>query len=101
MMKKILFVVAVIGTAVLGGTPAAQAQQRSASPALAPLEPVDFSCADKADGNYPHPSDPTKFMSCVAHAYAYERDCGWYLPQGATELVKAIYSVEADACVER
>lgn len=99
--KKIFIAVAMIGTAMPGGTPAAHAQHQNASPALAPLEPVDFSCADKTDGNYPHPSDPTEFMSCVTYTYAYERDCGWYLPQGATEPVKAIYSAEADAYVER
>ncbi|MFD3720088.1 chitin binding peritrophin-A domain-containing protein [Streptomyces sp. NPDC058674] len=37
---------------------------------------VDFySCAGKPDGNYIHPSDCTKFMSCVAQEYAYERSC--------------------------
>ncbi|WP_392900902.1 chitin binding peritrophin-A domain-containing protein [Streptomyces sp. LN699] len=25
-----------------------------------------YSCADKADGNYIHPTDCTKFISCVA-----------------------------------
>ena len=34
-----------------------------------------YSCAGKVDGNYPHPTDCTKFMSCVAQTYAYERQC--------------------------
>jgi hypothetical protein len=33
-------------------------------------------CADKLDGNYPHPSgDPTKVITCVAQTHAYEREC--------------------------
>lgn len=34
-----------------------------------------YNCAGKADGNYIHPTDCTRFMSCVAQTYAYERDC--------------------------
>jgi hypothetical protein len=48
----------------------------------------DF-CADKPDGNYPHPSDPNKFVSCVAQTHAYERAC----PTGYT------YDPESDMCV--
>jgi len=37
---------------------------------------VDFySCAGKVDGNYVHPYDCTKFISCVNQALAYERNC--------------------------
>ena len=37
---------------------------------------VDFyNCAGKTDGNYIHPTDCTKFISCVAQQHAYERDC--------------------------
>ena len=53
-------------------------------------DPVDwFDCSDKADGNYPHPSDPRKFMSCVAQTHAYERSC----PEGFT------YDPDTDSCV--
>ena len=34
-----------------------------------------YDCSGKADGNYPHPYECTKFMSCVAQEYAYERNC--------------------------
>lgn len=34
-----------------------------------------YSCAGKLDGNYIHPWDCTKFMSCVAEINAYERNC--------------------------
>ncbi|MFI6167730.1 carbohydrate-binding module family 14 protein [Nocardia sp. NPDC051052] len=34
-----------------------------------------FDCSGKEDGDYPHPSNPTKYISCVAHEYAYENDC--------------------------
>ncbi|CAL8133849.1 unnamed protein product [Orchesella dallaii] len=38
--------------------------------------PVDFyDCTGKLDGNYQHPSDCQRFMSCVGQLYAYERDC--------------------------
>lgn len=49
-----------------------------------------FSCAGKADGNYPHPTDPTKFMSCVAGTNAYERDC---------QPRHYVYVPEVDACL--
>jgi len=43
---------------------------------LTPQGLVDwYSCAGKPDGNYIHPTDCTKFMSCVAQEYAYERAC--------------------------
>jgi len=34
-----------------------------------------YNCAGKSDGNYIHPFDCTKFMSCVAQKHAYERNC--------------------------
>ncbi|ODM87246.1 putative chitinase 3, partial [Orchesella cincta] len=38
--------------------------------------PVDwYDCKGKPDANYVHPYDCTKFMTCVAQFYAYERDC--------------------------
>ncbi len=46
-------------------------------------------CATKADGNYAHPDDPTKFISCVAQTHGYERRC----PQGYT------YDEASDSCV--
>lgn len=43
---------------------------------LAPQGQVNFyDCTGKPDGNYIHPTDCTKFISCVAGKYAYERDC--------------------------
>ncbi|GIG55629.1 hypothetical protein Lfu02_00010 [Longispora fulva] len=35
----------------------------------------DYDCTGHADGNYVHPDDCTKFISCVAEKYAYEMDC--------------------------
>jgi hypothetical protein len=46
-------------------------------------------CVGKGDGNYSHPSDPNKFISCVAETYAYERAC----PAGYT------YDPGSDLCV--
>jgi len=60
----------------------------------------NYSCAGKADGNYIHPSDCTKFMSCVAQTYAYERDCASChvnptdCPNGKTH-----YDHPSDACL--
>lgn len=43
---------------------------------LAPQGKADYySCIGKPDGNYIHPTDCTKFISCVAGEYAYERNC--------------------------
>jgi len=36
---------------------------------------TDYDCSNKDDGNYIHPNDCTKFMSCVGHQIAYEMDC--------------------------
>jgi hypothetical protein len=53
------------------------------------MSELDGFCADKLDGNYAHPSDPNKFVSCVAQTNAYERDC----PEGYT------YDPDTDMCV--
>ncbi len=34
-----------------------------------------YDCTGKQDGNYTHPFDCTRFISCVGGADAYERDC--------------------------
>ena len=34
-----------------------------------------YDCSEREDGNYIHPNDCTKFMSCVARQHAYERNC--------------------------
>jgi len=81
-MVKIVFLVA-LGLAVLASDVSAAADSKIKNPrAVSDLESdatkslVDFySCAGKADGNYVHPFDCTKFMSCVAQQYAYERLC--------------------------
>jgi len=60
----------------------------------------NYSCAGKEDGNYIHPTDCTKFMSCVAQTYAYERDCATChvhptdCPNGKTH-----YDHPSDACL--
>lgn len=56
---------------------------------------VVFDCAGRSDGNYPHPSDPTKFISCVAQTHAYERNCpsSSLIPPG-----RLVYAAFEDAC---
>jgi hypothetical protein len=40
------------------------------------MSTVDFyDCTGKEDGNYIHPTDCTKFISCVDQTHAYERQC--------------------------
>jgi hypothetical protein len=46
-------------------------------------------CAGKPDGNYAHPSDPTRYIACVAETRAYEKVC----PPGYT------YEEGPDLCV--
>ncbi|MCY0931829.1 carbohydrate-binding module family 14 protein [Streptomyces sp. H27-H1] len=88
-MIKILTSLALSGIAVLAAASAAGAQQPAALQAPAP-----FSCEGRADGNYPHPSNPTKFMSCVAQEYAYEQSC-FPTYQGET----TYYVASVDACL--
>ncbi|MDX3538482.1 hypothetical protein PV721_29880 [Streptomyces sp. MB09-01] len=58
------------GVTLAGRTLAIAGEQRAGS------RLVDFyDCRGKPDGNYIHPYDCTKFMSCVAGQYAYERNC--------------------------
>lgn len=45
-------------------------------PVVADTSAEWYDCSGKADGNYTHPDDCTKFMSCVAQTHAYERNCG-------------------------
>ena len=91
MIKNVVAVIALVGAAVLSGGSLAQAEglgapglygQVGAAPAGL-SDPGDrevdwYDCSDKDDGNYAHPTDNTKFMSCVARRHAYERNC----PQG-------------------
>ncbi len=49
-----------------------------------------YDCSRKEDGNYPHPTDPTKYISCVAKRYAYERNC----PPGTR------YDPASDSCIQ-
>ncbi|MCY0924047.1 carbohydrate-binding module family 14 protein [Streptomyces sp. H27-G5] len=88
-MNKILTSLALSGIAVLAAASAAGAQQPAAF-----QEPVPFSCEGRADGNYPHPSNPTKFMACVAQEYAYEQSC---FPSYQGEMTYYVASV--DACL--
>jgi hypothetical protein len=59
-----------------------------------------YDCSGKADGNYPHPTHCTRFMSCVAQTHAYERQCATChvhptnCPEGQTH-----YDHPADACL--
>jgi len=59
-----------------------------------------YDCSKKEDGNYPHPFECTKFMSCVARSHAYERNCATChehpttCPDGRTH-----YNHPADACL--
>ncbi|WP_167477702.1 carbohydrate-binding module family 14 protein [Nocardia arthritidis] len=48
-----------------------------------------YDCSGKPDGNYVHPSDPTKFITCVAEKIAYERSC----PPGTR------YDPDTDTCI--
>ena len=83
MIKHIGMVTAFIGAVVLSGASVAQADVPglgqpvgAALPRLSAADPVPwYDCSGKEDGNYPHPSDNTKFMSCVAQHYAYEQNC--------------------------
>lgn len=88
MIKNIVAVIVLVGAAVLSGASVAQADglgapglrgQVQAAPAdSSAADPVDwYDCSGKSNGNYPHPDDDTKFISC-ANGYAYEQDC----PQG-------------------
>jgi hypothetical protein len=88
MITNVVTVAALVGAAVLSGASAAQADTPAASglrghveAALAGSSAADslsYSCSGKPDGDYPDPSDNTKFISCVAQQYAYQRNC----PQG-------------------
>jgi hypothetical protein len=59
-----------------------------------------YDCSGKSDGNYIHPTDCTKFISCVAQTHAYERDCAAChvdpvrCPTGRTH-----YDHPSDACL--
>lgn len=48
-----------------------------------------YDCSGKPDGDYAHPTDPTKFISCVAQTHAYERSC----PPGM------VFDEKLDVCV--
>jgi hypothetical protein len=68
---------------------------------LTPQNAADYyDCTGKPDGNYIHPTDCTKFMSCVAQTHAYERDCATChyhpidCPTGKTH-----YHEPSDACL--
>lgn len=84
------------GVTLAGRTPALAGESRAGSSRL-----VDFySCAGKPDGNYIHPTDCTKFMSCVAQEYAYERDCAPCHPNPDNcPNGKLHYDAASDACL--
>ena len=69
-------------------------------PAYADKYPIDwFDCTNKPDGNYQHPADMTRFISCSG-GIASERDCATCLvapvrcPAGRT-----VYATDVDACL--
>ncbi|MFJ3818129.1 chitin binding peritrophin-A domain-containing protein [Streptomyces sp. NPDC090056] len=84
------------GVTLAGRTPALAGERRAGS-----SRQVDFySCAGKPDGNYIHPTDCTKFISCVAQQYAYERDCAACHPNPDNcPNGKLHYDAASDACL--
>ncbi|MHC5676346.1 carbohydrate-binding module family 14 protein [Nostoc sp.] len=58
-----------------------------------------YDCTGKKDGNYTHPFDCTRFISCIAGAYAYERDCP-VCPSDPTNCPKGRlhYQASTDSC---
>lgn len=45
------------------------------SPSSTTSQPPVYNCSGLPDGNYQHPTNCSKFISCVAGEYAYEMDC--------------------------
>jgi len=61
---------------------------------------VEYDCSGREDGNYIHPSDCTKFMSCVAQQHAYERDCAaCHVDENECPTGRLHYHHPADACL--
>lgn len=59
-----------------------------------------YDCSGKADGNYIHPNDCTKFMSCVAESYAYERECaGCHVNEHECPTGRLHYDHPQDSCL--
>jgi len=59
-----------------------------------------YDCSGKADGNYIHPTDCTKFMSCVAQTHAYERNCAeCHVHPDTCPTGRTHYDHPADACL--
>ena len=57
-------------------------------------------CSGKPNGNYQHPHDCTRFITCV-DGIAWEHDCGSCenRPDNCTPEGRLVYSLEHDACM--
>jgi len=66
---KVLYIVAVFSTVAVA------VNARAGRATIYEEHPIDwYDCSGKADGNYPHPSDCTRFISCSG-GIASQRDC--------------------------
>jgi len=107
-IKSLIF--AAVLVAVAAANPAKNANKGVTINGFGRVSPLNFDhtrslvtwydCSGKVDGNYIHPNDCTKFMSCVAQAYAYERNCAdCHVDERECPTGRLHYDLPRDSCL--